>query len=137
MKFKSLRTFVTVLGATCFLALAAFAGDPTGNWTWIQPGRNGNPGRPAKLTLALKDGALTGSLAGRNGETPITDASFKDDTVAFTITRTMGDNTITIKYTGKLEGDAITGSYTRPGQDGGDPVKTDWKATKGDPAPAQ
>jgi hypothetical protein len=136
MKIKSLRTLAVALGAACFLTVAAFAGDPTGTWSWTQPGRNGNPGRPAKLTLALKDGVLTGSMAGRQGDTPITDATFKDDAIAFTITRNMGGNSITMKYSGKLDGDAITGSLERPGQDGGDPVKMDWKATRGDAAAA-
>jgi hypothetical protein len=137
MKIKSLRSLVVALGAACFLTVAAFAGDPTGNWTWTQPGRNGNPGRPAKLTLALKDGVLTGSMAGRQGDTPIADATFKDDAIAFSITRTMGGNSMTFKYSGKLEGDTITGSFERPNPDGGDPVKVDWKATRGDAAPAQ
>jgi hypothetical protein len=138
MKIKSLRSLATALGAVCLFAVAAFAGDPTGNWTWTAPGRGGGPGRPTKATLALKDGVLTGSVAGRNGDTPITDATFKDDAIAFTVTRTFGDNTIKMAYTGKLDGDTITGSFDRPNPDGGDPVKTDWKATRvKDAAPAQ
>ncbi len=138
MKIKSLRTLATALGAVCLFAVAAFAGDPTGSWTWTAPGRGGGPGRPTKATLVLKDGALTGTVAGRNGDTPITDASFKDDAIAFTVTRTFGDNTIKMAYTGKLDGDTITGSFDRPNPDGGDPVKTDWKATRvKDAAPAQ
>jgi hypothetical protein len=138
MKIKSLRTFAAILGAMCFLTIAAFAGDPTGNWAWTTPGRDGTP-RPAKGTLALKDGALTGSVSGRNGETPIADATFKDDTIAFSVTREMGGNSITIKYSGKLDGDTITGSMVRPGMDGGDPTTIDWKATRvaADAAPAQ
>ena len=90
-----------------------------------------------KATLALKDGVLTGSVAGRNGDTPISDATFKDDAIAFTVTRTFGDNTIKMTYTGKLDGDTITGTFDRPNPDGGDPVKVDWKATRvKDAAPA-
>lgn len=130
MTMKSLRTLATAVGAVCLLAVAAFAGDPTGTWTWTAPGRGGGPGRPTKMTLQLKDGALTGSVAGRNGDTAIADASFKDDAIAFSVTRTMGDNTITMKYVGKLDGDAITGTFERPNPDGGDPVKVDWKAAR-------
>jgi hypothetical protein len=139
MKIKSLRTLAAALGAVCLFTVAAFAGDPTGTWTWTAPGRGGGPGRPTKLTLQLKDGALTGSVSGRNGDTAISDASFKDDAIAFSITRTFGDNTFTMKYAGKLDGDTITGTFERPNPDGGDPVKTDWKATrvKDTPAPAQ
>jgi hypothetical protein len=145
MKIKSLRTLATALGAVCFLTIATFAADANGTWTWTAPGRNGNPGRPTKATLVAKDGALTGTVAGRQGDTPITDASIKDDgTIAFSVTRSFGGNSMTMKYTGKVDGDTITGSFVRPGMDGGDPVTADWKATRvtGDaaapaPAPAQ
>jgi hypothetical protein len=143
MKIKTLRTLATALGAVCFLTLATFAADATGTWTWTAPGRNGGPGRPAKVTLVAKDGALTGSMTGRNGDTPIADGTIKDDgTIAFSVTRNMGGNDITMKYSGKVDGDTITGTFVRPGMDGGDPVTTDWKATRvtGDaaaPAPAQ
>ena len=61
------------------------------------------------------------------------------------VTRTMGDNQVTIKYTGTIAGDTITGSMEVPGRDGGDPMKRDWTATRGAasdaaapaPAPAQ
>src|SRR5665213_3157883 len=109
MKIKSLRTFATALAAVCFLTIAAFAADASGTWTWTAPGRNGNPGRPTKATLVVKDGTLTGTVAGRQGDTPITDASIKDDgTIAFSVTRSFGGNSMTMKYTGKLEGDTIT-----------------------------
>jgi hypothetical protein len=130
MKIKSLRTIAAALCATFLFAAAAFAGDPTGTWTWTAPGRDGNPGRPVKLTLQLKGGTLTGSVTGRNGDTEIGDAAFKDDAVSFTVTRTFNGNTFTIKYAGKLDGDAITGTIERPNPDGGDPVKTEWKAAR-------
>ncbi len=68
MKIKSLRSLAMALGAACFLTVAAFAGDPTGSWSWSSPGRNGGPPRTSKLTLALKDGALTGSTTVAAGQ---------------------------------------------------------------------
>ncbi len=60
--------------------------------------------------------------------------------IAFSVTREFNGNSMTTKYTGKLDGDTIKGSVERPGRDGGDPVKTDWTATRGAaaaaPAPA-
>ena len=134
MKLSTLRSLLTATVAAFVLTAAAHAADPTGTWTWSQT-RNGNT-RTSTLKLELKDGALTGSVSGRNGDTPISDASFKDDTVAFSVSRTMGDQTFTIKYSGKLDGDAITGSMVMPGRDGGDPQTVDWKATRGAPAAA-
>jgi hypothetical protein len=132
MTLKSLK-FLSAAVAACVITAAAIAADPSGSWTWTQPGRDGNPGRPQKLTLALKDGALTGSVSGRGGEIAISDASFKDNVVAFSVVRTFNDNSITIKYSGKLDGDTITGTIIRPGMDGGDPTTIDWKATRGAP----
>jgi hypothetical protein len=137
MKLPSLRSLFATVAAVCVLTAAAHAADPTGTWTWTQT-RNGNT-RTSTLKLDYKDGNLTGSVSGRGGETPIADASFKDPAIAFSVTRQMGDNSVTIKYSGTLDGDTIKGSITMPGRDGGDPTTTDWTATRGAaaaPAPA-
>jgi hypothetical protein len=141
MKMKSLRSLAVAVGAACFLTVAAMAADATGTWTWSMPGRNGGPARVSTLTLVQKDGVLTGSLAGgRGGPTDISDGTVKDDAVAFSVSRKMGDNTFTIKYTGKIAGDTITGESVFPGMNGGDPRTTPWTATRGAaaaaPAPA-
>ncbi len=84
----------------------------------------------------MKDGKLTGSLSspGRGGGEPvvaqISDASIKDDVIAFSVTREMGGNSVTTKYSGKLAGDTITGTIEAPGRDGGDPTKREWTATR-------
>src|SRR5699024_1861173 len=65
---KSLRRTIAVFAATCLMTAAAFAADPSGNWKWTQQGRGGGGGggggtpREASLTLAAKDGKLTGKL---------------------------------------------------------------------------
>lgn len=51
-------------------------------------------------------------------------------TVSFKIVQTMGGNDITIPYTGKIEGDTITGTVTMPARGGGEPTPTPWTATK-------
>ena len=75
-------------------------------------GGGGGGGTPPEitLTLALKDGNLTGTLAGGRGEPmAIKDATFKDDTVSFTVTRTGREGaTFTSKYVGKIAGDTLT-----------------------------
>ena len=86
--------------------------------------------------LALKDGKLTGKLTspGRGGGDPTTTeisaASFKDDTVTFSIEREFNGNKITSKYTGKVTADAITGTILAPGRGGGEPTPRDWVAKK-------
>jgi hypothetical protein len=110
------------------LTLSALAADISGNWKWTTQGRNGPVENTS--TLTLKDGVLTGTVSGRMGDAPIGDASFKDDKVAFTVTREFNGNKFVIKYEGKLEGDTITGTVERPGRDGDAPVKLEWKATR-------
>ena len=114
--------------AASALTLTAFAADISGSWKWTQQGRNGP--QDVTSTLALKDGALTGTVSGRNGDAPIADASFKDGAVAFTVTREFNGNKIVIKYAGKFEGDTITGTIVRPGRDGDAPLTLEWKATR-------
>ncbi|HWA24255.1 MAG TPA: hypothetical protein VG734_01175 [Lacunisphaera sp.] len=115
--------------AASALTLSAFAADITGTWKWTTQGRNGNSVETT-AKLALKDGALTGTVSGRMGDAPIGDASFKDGKVAFTVTREFNGNKIVIKYDGKLEGDTITGKVERPGREGDSPLIQDWKATR-------
>lgn len=125
---KTLRNLTMAFFATSLLTVATFAADISGSWKWTAPGRNGSMETTAKLEL--KDGALTGTVSGRMGDSPIGNASFKDDHVAFTVTREFNGNQFVIKYEGKLEGDTITGTIERPGRDGGAPTKVDWKATR-------
>lgn len=125
---KPLRTLACSLVA--LLAVAAYAGDISGNWTWPMQGRNGNTVE-AHATLALKDGVLTGTVSGRMGDAQIGDATFKDDTVHFTVTREFNGNKVVIKYDGKLEGDTITGKIERPPFNENDaPMILEWKATR-------
>ena len=133
---KSLRILAATFVASCLITAAAFAADPSGSWKWSQPGRGG--GEPQEITakLALKDGKLTGSVMqpGRGGGEPtpleISDASFKDDTIAFSTVQEFNGNKRVTKYTGKLAGDTITGTILAPGRGGAEPMPRDWAATK-------
>ena len=120
------------------MSAAAYAADPSGTWKWTQQGRGGGSGggtpRESTLTLAAKDGKLTGKLSspGRDGasnETEIKDGTVKGDTVAFTIEREFGGNKFVMKYTGKVAGDTITGETEGPGRDG-QTTKREWVAKR-------
>ena len=62
--------------------------------------------------------------------------AFKDPAVAFSVVLNMRGTSVTVKYTGTLAGDTITGSTETPGRDGGEPMKRDWTATRGAAADA-
>ena len=125
---KSFRLLGAALAAVCLTTVLAFAGDPTGNWKWNVPGRDGQT-REVTLKLDLKDGQLTGSISGFRGDTPISNGSFKDDQIAFSVVREYNGTKFESKYTGKLDGDTIKGSFSFTGRDG-ESRTIDWSATR-------
>lgn len=117
------------VAAAAFLTIAsAVAGDPTGIWKWTSQGRDGQT-RENVLKLTLAEGKLTGTITSRGGELSISDATFADDVVKFSVNLTFGDRNFTMKYDGKLEGDDITGTVERPDREGA-VRKNEWKATR-------
>jgi hypothetical protein len=125
---KSFRLMAAAFAAVCLTSVLAFAADPAGTWKWSFPGRDGQP-RDVTLKLELKDGQLTGSMSGYRGETPISDASFKEGQIAFSVVREFNGNKVETKYLGKLDGDTIKGTSEGPGRDG-QVTKRDWTATR-------
>ncbi len=68
-------------------------------------------------------------MSGFRGDTPISNASFKDDQIAFSVVREFNGNKFETKYTGKLAGDTITGSTVSTGRDGETNTR-EWTATR-------
>lgn len=104
------------------------AADPTGTWKWTTD--FGGKTREATLKLKLEGDKLSGAyLGGQSGnETAIENASFKEDTVSFSITRERNGQKLTTKYSGKLAGDTITGKSER--QRDGQAQASDWVAKR-------
>ncbi len=122
--------------AALFAAIAASvvarAGDPSGTWTF-KASANGERAVESTLTLKWDGSRLTGSIDNRAGKAEIVDATFVNDEMKFTVTREFGrrwrKRTITVHYTGKLEGDAITGTIETKGRDK-KPVSMAWAAKR-------
>jgi hypothetical protein len=109
--------------AAVLAAAAAYAGDPTGTWTWTSPGRNGGPDRVSNLTLKVDDTKVTGSISapGRDGQpvvTPIVDGKLDGDKISFNLVRSYNGNSNTNAYTATVTADAITGKieFARNGE---------------------
>lgn len=120
---------VALIGLMTFgLAGAATAAEnPTGTWKWTAPGKNQS--REMSVTLKLDGDKLTGSVPGRDGkEIAIEAASFKDDEVAFAVTREREGQKFVIKFKGKVSGDTITGK-TEMERDG-KANSRDWEAKR-------
>jgi hypothetical protein len=125
--------------ACAILALGAVAqaqdkkADPTGTWTWSQPGRNGNPERKSTLKLKLEGDKVTGTLSapgrgGQSSDVEISEGKLKGDEITFNVTREFGGNKVTAKYSGKISGDSIKGKMEtdRNGQTN----SRDWEAKR-------
>ena len=117
------------------IAAVAFAADPAGAWKWTVQAPNG--AIDTTLKLESKDGKLSGSYSNEYGEAAISDASFRNDELAFSVVRDFGGNTFVLNYRGKLEGDAIKGTIETPGFGGGETQKLDWNAKRVDAAKAK
>jgi hypothetical protein len=90
-------------------ALAAFgliAADPSGKWTWEMEGRDGQK-RTQTMTLKAEGDKLTGTIAGRQGDSPIADGKINGDEISFSRTFEMGGESRKILYTGKIAGDEL------------------------------
>jgi hypothetical protein len=117
---KKLLFVMTILLVASFALLAA---DVSGKWTFEQPGRGGNPGRPVTITLKADGSTLTGTMpaGGRGGggdPIAISDGKIDGNNISFNVKREMGGNSIVIKYEGVVNGDELKLKITRTGQDG-------------------
>jgi len=106
------RLFLVFSFALIGLAAQVHAADPnpTGTWKWTATNPGNNQTRDLSVTLKLEGGKLTGTVPGpKKSEINIEDATFKDGQVSFSVTRERNDQKVTQKFSGKLEGDTITG----------------------------
>jgi hypothetical protein len=121
------RLFAAVFGAA-LLAATALAADPSGIWKWTVNSPNGTI--ETTLRLTFKDGALTGTYSNTFGDATISNATVKDDAIAFEVVRDLGGNKFILKYQGTISGDAIKGTIEVPEPDGGETRKLDWNAKR-------
>jgi hypothetical protein len=101
---------------------------PTGTWKWTV--ERGGQKREVTLKIKADGGKLTGTVTtGKdNTETKIEDGTFKDGEVKFHVTRERNGEKFTSKYSGKLSGDTIKGSYETTF--GGKEAKREWEAKR-------
>ena len=98
---------VGLLSAAVLLTtLTALAENVTGTWKGSYPGRDGQT-RESTFVLKAEGEKLTGTVAGGRGESEIKDGMIKGDDISFSVLRNFGGNEVTVKYKGKVVGDAI------------------------------
>src|SRR5206468_6759828 len=103
------------------------AEDPTGNWKSTM--MLGKKSQEVTIRLKLEGDKLTGAIGGQgNREAAISDGTFKDDKVSFSVVREQKGEKLTQKYTGTVSGDTIKGKVDS--ERGGKSRSTDWQATR-------
>jgi hypothetical protein len=125
MKRLVAAVFVAIVGlATAVLA----AENVAGTWKWTTS--FGGKTRESTLKLKMDGDKLSGVYVGgqSNTETPIEDATIKDDTISFKVTRERDGQKSTTKYSGKVAGDTITGKSERDRD--GQTQSTEWIAKR-------
>lgn len=117
---KSIRLYTLAVCALLGASLRAFAADPNGTWKFHAEGPGGRSA-DATLMLTWRDNQLSGTVEGRAGKASISEAKFADDQISFTVVRELGrrfrKQTITTRYSGKLEGDTIKGTIQTTGRE--------------------
>ena len=112
---KSRVILLTVM-ALFVLSTLVLAADVTGKWTAQVPGRGGQT-RETTFTFKVDGATLTGTVSGRQGDTPISDGKVSGDDISFVVKMSMGGNDIVVNYKGKVAGDEIKFTSTRQGAD--------------------
>jgi len=94
----------------CF-SFVASAASVDGKWTAEVPGRNGT--QTNTFTFKTSGATVEGTMTTQRGDTPIAEGKLDGDTLTFTITRPgrNGGDPIKTTYTGKVKGDSIDFSY--------------------------
>jgi len=125
---KRLVIAALALAVVGFVRPALAAENPTGTWKWSVT--FGGQTRESTAKLKLEGDKLTGVYVGgqSNTETPIENASFKDDKISFSVTRERDGQKFTTKYSGTIKGDVITGKSER--ERDGQVQSNDWEAKR-------
>src|ERR1700745_2799485 len=132
---KTLRTLFAALLAAGFVSIVAAADSakpapaptPNGLWTWTANGPMGPIEVQARLET--KDGVLTGAIIAHGAEKAIEPGTFKDGKVDFIVIREVPDGKVEVKYSGKVEGNPLTGPVDRPLPERNRQV-VEWQATR-------
>lgn len=99
---------------TFLLAAAALAADIDGKWKGNAPGRDGNT-REIGFDFKADGAKLSGSMMGPMGEVPISEGKVEGSDVSFKVVLQFNGNSMSMSYTGKLEGTELKLKMQREG----------------------
>jgi len=124
---KRVASAIALLALFTVVCQVSAIENPTGNWKSTM--MLGKKSQEVTIKLKLEGDKLTGTIGGiGNREMAITDGTFKDDKVSFSVVREQKGEKLTQKYTGTVSGDTIKGKTEM--DRGGKSRSTDWEATR-------
>jgi hypothetical protein len=103
MRIRELITAIALLG---LLAAVASAAAIDGKWKAEMTTPDGQV-RTTNFNFKADGDKLTGTISGRQGDTPISDGKITGDEISFTVVRNMGGQERKMQYKGKIAGDEI------------------------------
>jgi uncharacterized lipoprotein YehR (DUF1307 family) len=106
-----MRTLFVALAAVVLMAAVVSAADVTGKWKSEMTSPDGQV-RTSTFTFKVEGDKLTGTVSGRQNDTPISDGKISGDEISFVVVRTMGGEERKIQYKGKVSGDEIKMTVT-------------------------
>jgi len=112
---KSRIAFLTVCFVLAGIAVA-YAAEIDGKWIAQVPGRYGRT-RETTFNFKVEADKLTGTVSGRQGDTPFSDGKINGDEISFTVIANPGGSEVKFLYKGKIAGDEIKFTRTREGGD--------------------
>lgn len=117
--FNRLSTNLSAVSLLACALMAAFAlscssGGINGKWIADLPGRDGQT-RQQTFNFKAEGNKLTGTISGRQGETPISDGEINGEDISFSVTQNFRGNEVKVHYKGKLAGREIKFTRTREG----------------------
>jgi hypothetical protein len=103
------RVFCGLALLIAFVVVAA-AANVDGKWVAKMETPNGT--RDVTFTFKGEGDKLTGTVSGRQGDTPIQNGKIDGDNISFTVVRNFGGNEVKSEYKGKVSGSEIKLSTT-------------------------
>ena len=120
------RVLAAMVLLTAFVSVVSAVEDPKG--TWKSTVMLGKKSQEVTIKLKVEGDKLVGTIGGGNRDAAISDVTFKDDKVSFSVIREQKGEKLTQKYSGTVSGDTIKGKIDT--ERGGKSRSTDWEAKR-------
>src|SRR5215831_16438324 len=104
---RTIKTRVMFLSFCLVMTTMAWAADMNGQYQEDFISRRDEQPQETTFTFKVKGDKLTGTVWGRQGDTPIADGKITGDEISFSVSRERQGATIKQLYKGKVTGDEI------------------------------